>query len=106
MHENIEHYFASLEQSNPNCVLLGDAIHNFTYSSLNDAFRLLNGSPDASLFSLGCGKFYRKGGSGELCLDVGPFTKALEFATGKTAEIIGKPSSMYFQSALKVPFLS
>ena len=35
-----------------------------------------------------------------LMLDVGPFTAGLEFATGITAELIGKPSTTFFQSAL------
>ena len=61
-------------------------------------------NPDAQLISLGVGKYYRKGGSGELSLDVGPFTKALEFATGKQAQIIGKPSKAYFEAALNVSF--
>ena len=51
------------------------------------------------LFSLGKGKFYRE--DGELTLDVGPFTAALEFAIEKDAKVVGKPAADFFLSALK-----
>ena len=50
------------------------------------------------LYSLGKGKFYRE--DGELTLDVGPFTAALEFATEKDAIVIGKPAADFFLEAL------
>ena len=33
-------------------------------------------------------------------LDAGSFIKAIEYATGKEAKLIGKPSPIYFQTAL------
>jgi HAD superfamily hydrolase (TIGR01458 family) len=36
-----------------------------------------------------------------LSLSAGPFVKALEFATGTAATIIGKPSKTFFDRALK-----
>ena len=53
---------------------------------------------DCQLYSLGKGKYYRE--YGELTLDVGPFAAALEFATEKTAKIVGKPSGEFFKTAL------
>ena len=50
------------------------------------------------LYSLGKGKFYRE--DGELTLDVGPFTAALEFATEKDAKVVGKPATAFFLTAL------
>ena len=44
-------------------------------------------------------RYYKE--DGKLNLDVGPFAKALEFATGASAVVIGKPSPDYFQGALK-----
>ena len=69
-----------------NSVILGDAVEGFSYENLNKAFRIImnTGCP---FYSLGLGKFYRE--DGELTLDVGPFAKALEFATGKSP-IIGE----------------
>ena len=50
------------------------------------------------LYSLGKGKFYRE--DGELTLDVGPFTAALEYATEKDAKVVGKPAAEFFQTTL------
>ena len=36
-----------------------------------------------------------------LSLSAGPFVSALEFATAKSATVIGKPSKAFFNSALK-----
>jgi ribonucleotide monophosphatase NagD (HAD superfamily) len=38
---------------------------------------------------------------GGLSLSAGPFVQALEFATGKTATIVGKPSKTFFELALR-----
>ena len=54
------------------------------------------------IFSLG--KYYQE--DGELTLNVGPFTVALEFASGREATIVGKPSADFFASALKVKIKS
>jgi len=37
---------------------------------------------------------------GGLRLDVGPFIKALEYASGREAIVMGKPAPHYFQAAL------
>jgi ribonucleotide monophosphatase NagD (HAD superfamily) len=37
---------------------------------------------------------------GGLCLSAGPFVQALEFATGKKATIMGKPSRTFFELAI------
>ena len=37
---------------------------------------------------------------GKLTLDMGPFVTALEFATGRSARVIGKPSREFFRLAL------
>ena len=81
----------------PNCVVLGDAVEGFSYENVNKAFRILMKN-DGGLYSLGKGKFYKE--DGELTLDVGAFTAALEYATGQNAVICGKPSADFFQSAL------
>ena len=35
-------------------------------------------------------------------MDVGAFMKALEYASGKKAQVIGKPSATYFTTVLEV----
>ncbi|XP_018018898.1 phospholysine phosphohistidine inorganic pyrophosphate phosphatase [Hyalella azteca] len=100
VHEQVVQEFDCVLQEAPaTCVVVGDAEDNFSYARLNAAFSCLLNMPHPTLFSLGRGMYYRHGAA--LRLDVGAFTAALEAATGVTAEIIGKPSSLYFHSALK-----
>lgn len=47
--------FDSVDQSNPNCVVIGDAAEKFTYQNLNEAFRVLTDLEKPLLFSLGQG---------------------------------------------------
>ncbi|KAH9518555.1 hypothetical protein Btru_017130 [Bulinus truncatus] len=90
--------FKDVDQSNPNCVVIGDATHQFNYENINRSFQCLMKLEKPILFSMGKGKYYQE--EGELTLDVGPFMKALEFATGVTAEIVGKPSAAFFNAVL------
>ncbi|XP_048585614.1 phospholysine phosphohistidine inorganic pyrophosphate phosphatase [Nematostella vectensis] len=89
--------FEGLNCDNPNCVVIGDAAESFTYESMNTAFRVL--LENHTLFSMGYGKYYRT--DGQLVLDVGPFAKALEYACDTKAEIVGKPSALFFTTALE-----
>jgi phospholysine phosphohistidine inorganic pyrophosphate phosphatase len=99
VHPNVLPEFEGIDQSNPNCVVLGDAAEKFTYEHLNEAFRILINMEKPRLFSLGRGRYYSdKEG---LMLDVGAFTAALEYAAGVKAEIIGKPQPEFFRSALR-----
>ncbi|KAK2172413.1 hypothetical protein NP493_965g01040 [Ridgeia piscesae] len=90
--------FADIAQTEPNCVVLGDAQTHFTYDNMNRAFQVLLSCPNPVLIAMGGGKYYQE--AGEMKLDVGPFAKALEFASGIEAEIIGKPSKTFFLAAL------
>lgn len=45
--------FDSVDKTNPNCVVIGDAAEKFSYQNLNEAFRVLMEKP--VLFSLGQG---------------------------------------------------
>ncbi|XP_046402163.1 phospholysine phosphohistidine inorganic pyrophosphate phosphatase-like isoform X2 [Ischnura elegans] len=96
--------FEGIDQSNPNCVVVGDATDVFTYEKLNDAFRLLMEQKRASLFSLGRGRYYKEVDG--LCMDVGGFTAALEYASGVHAEVVGKPEKTFFATALSDMALS
>ena len=98
VHPNVLPEFEGIDQSNPNCVVIGDAAENFTYEKLNEAFRVLINMEKPRLFSLGRGRYYSdKHG---LMLDVGVFTTALEYAAGVKAEVVGKPQAEFFMSAL------
>ncbi|XP_061763564.1 phospholysine phosphohistidine inorganic pyrophosphate phosphatase isoform X2 [Nerophis ophidion] len=90
--------FDSVDKSDPNCVVIGDAAQKFSYENLNEAFRVLIGLEKPLLFSLGKGKYYKE--TDGLKLDVGVYMKALEYACDVEAEVIGKPSAQFFQSVL------
>ncbi|MCK9591186.1 MAG: TIGR01458 family HAD-type hydrolase [Methanoregula sp.] len=77
-------------------VIIGDAGDRLTYDNLNTAFRhVMNG---AEMIALEKDRYWMAPGG--LSLSAGPFVQALEFATGKTATIVGKPSKTFFDLAL------
>lgn len=79
-----------------NAVVVGLAPSKFEYESMNHAFRvLMNG---ADLIAIHKGRYYSRGDG--LALGPGPFVSALEFATGRTATVMGKPEKNFFLSAL------
>ncbi|XP_059142556.1 phospholysine phosphohistidine inorganic pyrophosphate phosphatase-like [Physella acuta] len=90
--------FDGIDQTDPNCVIIGDATHQFSYENMNKAFQCLMKLEKPILFALGKGKYYQE--DGELVLDVGPFLKALEYATDVRAEIVGKPSPSFYKTVL------
>jgi len=78
-------------------VVVGDAGDKITYDSMNTAFRhLMNG---ADLIALEKDRYWMAPEG--LSLSAGPFVQALEFATGRTAMIVGKPSKTFFELALR-----
>ncbi len=77
-------------------LVVGDAWNGFTYESVNRAFRHVMGG--ASLIALEKDRFWKDGGS--LSLGAGAFVAGLEYASGKEALLMGKPSSAFFEMAL------
>jgi HAD superfamily hydrolase (TIGR01458 family) len=77
-------------------VIVGDLGEGWEYDVLNRAFgQLMDG---AALIALQKNRYWEtdKG----LSLDAGPFVAALEYATGREAEVVGKPSPAFFELAL------
>ncbi len=90
--------FAGLDvdEENPQYVVVGDLGAGFTFSRMNTAFRaLLNG---AQLVALHKKRFWRTPDG--LFMDAGSYVAALEYATGASALVAGKPSSAYFRMVL------
>ena len=79
-------------------VVVGDLGEAWDYQTLNRAFRLLMQDPQPVLVALGMTRYWQSGGG--LSLDVAPFIKALEYAADCQAEVMGKPSTSFYQSAL------
>jgi HAD superfamily hydrolase (TIGR01458 family) len=78
-------------------VIVGDLGERWDYDVLNRAFRgLMDG---AALIALQKNRYWETAEG--LSLDAGPFVAALEYAIGREAEVVGKPSPAFFQLALR-----
>lgn len=97
IHPALEVEFSDLVTGPPTAVLVGDAGDDFNYANLNRAFRLL--MDGAVLLAMGNNHYFRENGG--LSLDIGPFVAALEYATGQSAVILGKPSADFFKAAVE-----
>lgn len=78
-------------------VVVADAADGLAYAAMNRAFRLLVDGAD--LVALERDRYWM--GADGLMLSAGPFVAALEYAAGKEAEVIGKPSPAFFHRALR-----
>jgi HAD superfamily hydrolase (TIGR01458 family) len=81
----------------PDWVVVGDAGDNVTYDSLNVAFRFL--MDGAELLALEIDRYWMAADG--LSLSAGPVVRALEYASNKTARVMGKPSQAFFSLALE-----
>ncbi|HET9034714.1 MAG TPA: HAD-IIA family hydrolase [Myxococcaceae bacterium] len=81
----------------PDAVLVGDLGERWTFELLQEAFEYL--MQGAELIALSRDRYWLH--QDRLVLDAGPFVAGLEFASGKSARIAGKPSSAFYQSALQ-----
>ena len=85
------------DDESPEYVLVGDLGEDFTYARLDAGFRHLMGG--AELLALQKNRYWRR--ESGLSLDAGPFVAALEYASGKTAVVVGKPEKDFFRLALE-----
>lgn len=80
----------------PAYVVVGDFHDDFSYERLNAAFRLLQAG--ARLIALQMGRFFlREDGA---YLDAGAVVRALEYAAGAEAHVLGKPDPEFLRLAL------
>lgn len=89
--------FTDIPRQDPNAVVVGTAPQHLHYERLGEAMRVLM-KQDSQLIACNKGRFYR-GVDGEMHMMAGPFVSALEFATGKKAITVGKPSPSFFHEA-------
>ena len=98
VHPALEEDFTGVSGADaPNAVVVGDAATGFTYDSLNAAFRALDAG--AEFLALARNRSFRDADN-LLSLDAGPFVAALEYATGREALVLGKPSAEFFAAAI------
>ncbi|MCZ6701994.1 MAG: HAD-IIA family hydrolase [Ignavibacteria bacterium] len=86
-----------IDDVNPEAVVIGDNGEDWNFQLMNDIFRKV--FEGADIIAMQMNRFWYPRG-GELSLDAGAFIKAIEYGSGKKAVLIGKPSLIYFQSAL------
>ena len=80
----------------PTAVLLGDLGERWDYALLQEAFDYLRSG--AELVACSRDRMYRR--QDRLVLDAGPFVAALEYASGVTAQLAGKPSPVMYDAAV------
>ncbi|PKL60127.1 MAG: TIGR01458 family HAD-type hydrolase [Methanomicrobiales archaeon HGW-Methanomicrobiales-4] len=78
-------------------IVIGDAADHFTYLTMNSAFRqIMNG---ARLIALEKDQYWRD--TDGLSLGAGAFIAGLEYASGVSPVLMGKPSPDFFRMALQ-----
>lgn len=95
IHPALAEEFAGFDSDRPDAVVIGDAAEAFSYAHLNQAFRLLQDG--ARLLAVGDNRYFKE--ETGMSLDAGPFVRALEYAAGCEAIILGKPSPAFFHAA-------
>ena len=85
------------DEERPDWVVVGDIGRDFTWERLNRAYHWIQDG--ARLLALHKNRVWDNGIDG-IVLDAGPFVAALEHATGRTAELVGKPARPFFDLAL------
>jgi HAD superfamily hydrolase (TIGR01458 family) len=85
-----------LVDDHPQAIILGDLYRAFTWDRLNGLFQMTQ--QGALLVALHKNRYSRRGE--QIALDLGPFVAALEYASDTAAEVVGKPSELFFKLAL------
>jgi HAD superfamily hydrolase (TIGR01458 family) len=95
--ETLRPAFARFEEGDrPEALVIGDIGNRWNYELMSDLFRDVLGG--AEIVALHKGRYWQV--EGGLALDIGAFVAGLEYATGKTATVIGKPSPEMYRAAL------
>ena len=87
----------AIDREHPESLLIGDLGPDWTFQNLNAAFGAL--MEGAELVALQKNRYWRQ--EDRLVLDAGAFVAALEYASGKKARIVGKPSTEFFLAATR-----
>jgi HAD superfamily hydrolase (TIGR01450 family) len=86
-----------IDEENPEAIVVGDIEDKWNYQIVNDIFKKVFAGAD--LVAMHKNKFWNP--ARELMIDAGAFITGIEFASGKEAILIGKPSPLYFKAALE-----
>jgi HAD superfamily hydrolase (TIGR01458 family) len=92
----IHHFDGMIDRENPEAVVIGDIEDKWNYEIMNNIFKKVFAGAD--LVAMHKNKYWNP--HGELLIDAGAFIEGIEYSTSKKAILIGKPSRLYFESAL------
>ncbi|MFN3693747.1 MAG: HAD-IIA family hydrolase [Ignavibacterium sp.] len=93
----LHHFEGMIDEHKPEAVVIGDIGDRWNYETMNEIFNyVMNG---AEMVAMHKNKFWLP--ERKLILDAGAFITAIEYATDKKATVIGKPSPLYFSTALE-----
>ncbi len=92
----IHHFEGMVDEDNPEAVIIGDIEDKWNYEIMNNIFKKVFKGTD--LIAMHKNKYWNP--HGELLIDAGAFIEGIEYSTNKKAILIGKPSKLYFESAL------
>ncbi len=88
-----------LDYEHPQAIIIGDYGKKWDFATMNEIFKKVHDG--AEIIAMHKKRYWKTAADGKL-LDVGPFVVAIEYAAKKTSTIIGKPSPLYFSSALSL----
>lgn len=98
IHPDLEEDFLDIPKADRVAVVVGDAGPYFTFERMNAAFRaLMQGAP---FLALAANRVFSDA-DGELSLDAGAFVRALEYSSGTSALLLGKPSPEFFEAGAR-----
>jgi len=86
-----------LVENNPDAVVVGDMGALFTFGLLNKIFRIM--IDGAELVAMHKNRYWAPADG--LTLDLGAFISALEYASNKSAAVMGKPNANLFKLAVR-----
>lgn len=84
----------TIDRETPEYVVVGDLGQAWSFGVLDEAFRAL--MRGAELVAIQKNRYWRR--DDRLSLDAGAFVAALEYASGKRAHVVGKPSPDFFHT--------
>ena len=87
-----------ITQKDPEAIIMGDIYKNFNWEVLDRIFKLVYLN-NAALIALHQNKYCMR--DGKVSLDLGPFVKAIEYASNKKSILMGKPEKNFFNLAVK-----
>ncbi len=85
-----------IDEKNTEAVVIGDIEDKWNYEIINAIFKKVFAGAD--LIAMHKNKYWNP--HGELLIDAGAFISGIEYSTNKKAILIGKPSKLYFETAL------